>query len=128
MNKSYKIILDEEIIGETKFEKADSAMGIVFGKIVNSNNRVNYEFIKSYCKKKGIALAFDDPEDKLLSTRTIENLKVISPESIEIKGVGNQISGMDSEGFEITIEGIAYPFYEEEFPHHVKEYKEKIRE
>jgi len=31
---------------------------------------------------------------------------------------------MDSEGFEISIEGIPYPFYEEEFPHHRNEYDE----
>ena len=41
---------------------------------------------------------------------------------MEIKGVGNQISGMDSDEFEISLEGVPYPFYEEEFPHHVKAY------
>ncbi len=33
------------------------------------------------------------------------------------------VSGMDSDSFDITIVGIAYPFYEE-FPHHVKAYNE----
>jgi hypothetical protein len=31
---------------------------------------------------------------------------------------------MDREEFEISLEGIPYPFYEEEFPHHVKAYNE----
>lgn len=30
---------------------------------------------------------------------------------------------MDSDMYEISIEAIPYPFYEEQFPHHVKEYK-----
>lgn len=29
---------------------------------------------------------------------------------------------MDSDAFEIILEGVAYPFYEEEFPHHVQAY------
>jgi len=43
---------------------------------------------------------------------------------MEIKGVSNQISGMDSEGFEITLIGVPYPIYKEEFPHHVKVYNQ----
>jgi hypothetical protein len=35
------------------------------------------------------------------------------------------ITGMDSEGFEISVLGIPYPFYEEEFPHHVEKYQGK---
>jgi hypothetical protein len=35
---------------------------------------------------------------------------------------------MDSEGFEITLEGIPYPLFEEEFPYHVKEYNEMFKE
>jgi hypothetical protein len=30
---------------------------------------------------------------------------------------------MKDEGYEISILGIPYPFYKEEFPHHVKEYE-----
>jgi hypothetical protein len=128
MNKPYLIKLNDKIIGKTKLEKADPSMGIVFGKIINSNKTINYEFIKYYCQKNRIKLVDDCPEDKFISTKTIEQLKVISSEEIEIKGLGNQISGMDSEGFEISIEGVGYPFYEEEFPHHVKEYEERFKE
>jgi hypothetical protein len=71
-------------------------------------------------------LADDYPEDKLISTRTIESLSVLNERGLEIKGVGNQISGMDSDEFEITIEGISYPFYEEEFPHHVNDYETRL--
>ena len=35
---------------------------------------------------------------------------------------------MDNVGFEITIEGIPYPFYEEEFPHHRKAYEDMFKE
>ena len=30
---------------------------------------------------------------------------------------------MDSDLFEVTIVGVPYPFYEEEFPYHVNAYK-----
>jgi hypothetical protein len=33
---------------------------------------------------------------------------------------------MDTDGFEINVIGIPYPFYEEQFPNHVKEYNEKF--
>jgi len=128
MNKFYKIKFDGVIIGETKFEKADPPMGVVYGEIINSSEIINYEFIKSFCKKNKIELASDYPEDKLISTRTIKQLKIISPQEIEINWLGNQITGMDGEGYQITIEGIGYPLYQEEFPHHIKEYNEKFKE
>jgi hypothetical protein len=35
---------------------------------------------------------------------------------------------MDSDVFEITILGISYPFFEEEFPHHVRAYNDQFKE
>lgn len=120
----YKIFLNTKLIGSTNLEKADAPMGVVFGKIKFKSSGFDYKFFKNYCKSNNIDLAADYPEDKFLSTRTIEQLKIENSNGIEIKGVGNQISGMDEEGFEISIEGVPYPFYEEEFPHHKKEYDE----
>lgn len=128
MEKEYSIYLDSIKIGTTRLEKADAPMGVVFGKIRFSEKELNYDLIKTYCKTKNIELADDYPEDKLISTRTIDSLVVKNEEDIEIKGIGNQISGMDSEGFEISIEGVVYPFYEEEFPHHMKAYNEMFKE
>lgn len=128
MEKEYSVYLDSNKIGTTKLEKADAPMGVVFGEIRFDEQKWNYDFIKAYCKAKNIKIADDYPEDKLISTRTIDSLVITNEQGVEIKGVGNQISGMDSEGYEISIEGIAYPFYEEEFPHHVKAYEEMFKE
>lgn len=128
MNRTYKILLDGQEIGTSKLEKADAPMGVVSGEIIFDKNEWNYDSIKSYCLTNSIKIADDYPEDKLISTRTIDSLVIRNEQGIEIKGVGNQISGMDSEGFEISIEGIAYPFYEEEFPHHVKAYNGMFKE
>lgn len=98
-------------------------MGVVFGKIAFLEIALGYRFIKDYCSKNKLTFT-DYPEDKLISTFDIPNLQVIDVNGIEIKGVACSISGMDSDCFEIYIEGVAYPFYEEEFPHHVKTYKE----
>jgi hypothetical protein len=128
MNKAYKIILDGQEIGTSLLEKADAPMGVVFGVIRFVNQDFGYDFFKNYCISNGIELASDYPEDKLMSTRTIESLLILNGSGKEIKGIGNQITGMDGEDFEIAIEGIPYPFYEEEFPHHRKAYDEMFKE
>lgn len=126
--KRYDIFLDDKVIGTTELEKADAPMGVVFGLIHFTDNIFDYNFFKKYCLDNNIELADDYPDDKLISTQTIENLKVINENGIEIKGLGNQISGMDGEEFEITLEGVAYPFFEEEFPHHVKAYEDQFKD
>jgi len=126
--KLYNIFLDDYKLGTTLLEKADAPMGVVFGVISFIELNIGYDFIKNYCKSNNIELASDYPEDKLISTRTIKNLKVLNESGTEIKGIGNQITGMDGEEFEISIEGIPYPFYEEEFPHHRKAYDEMFNE
>lgn len=126
--KRYDIFLDDKIIGTTELEKADAPMGVVFGQINFSNIVVDYDFIKRYCLENNIELANDYPEEKLISTLSIDNLKVINENGVEIKGLGNQISGMDGDEFEITIEGVDYPFFEEEFPHHVNAYNDQFKE
>ncbi|RZJ98831.1 MAG: hypothetical protein EOO46_23920 [Flavobacterium sp.] len=75
----------------------------------------------------GIEIINDYPEDKLIATSDIPTLKIINSDGVEIKGQGTSIEGMDSDVFEITILGIPYPFYEEEFPHHVKAYEDQFK-
>ena len=126
--KWYNIFLDDKIIGRTELEKADAPMGVVFGQILFINSNFGYDFLKTYCHNHNIELANDYPEDKFLSTRTIQNLLVKNERGIEIVSLGNQINGMDGDTFEITLEGVAYPFFEEEFPHHVKAYNDHFNE
>lgn len=116
------IFLDNNKIGTSKLEKADAQMGGVFGKINFTTISSGYDFFKNYCAINKIELVSDFSEDRMIITRTINNLVVKNEVGIEIKGLGNQISGMDSDEFEISLEGIPYPFYEEEFPHHVDAY------
>ena len=122
-NKVYKIFLDDNEIGTTEFEKADAPMGVVTGKLNFIDTKFGYAFLKEYCENNQIELAYDYPEVKMISTLSIPKLKITNNVGIEIKGVGNQISGMDNEEYQIEIFGIPYPFYEEEFPIHVAEYK-----
>jgi len=126
MEKVYNILLDDEIIGTTKLEKADAPMGMVFGRVDFLGIDSGYDFLKGYCNKNKIEFT-DHPEDKLILTRTIPNLRVLDETGKEIKGQGCNISGMDSEEFEINIEYVPYPFYGDEFPHHVKDYEERLK-
>jgi hypothetical protein len=126
MKKIYDILLDGKRIGTTRLEYADPPMGVVFGKADFFDIDSVYGFFKDYCNKREIEYT-DYPEDKLISTRTIPNLKVIDEGGIEIKGLGSHISGMDSDVYELTIEGIPYPFFAEQFPQHVKDYEERFQ-
>ena len=126
MNRVYNILLDGKLVGTTTFEKADAPMGVVFGQIIFNNIETPYDFFKSYCKKNKIDFE-DYPEDKVIATRTIPTLRIMNDKGQEIAGLGNQISGMESDIFELTIEGIPYPFYGDEFPHHVKADEERFQ-
>lgn len=128
VNKQYNLLLDDNIIGTTELEKADVSMGVVFGTIRFNHIVSGYDFLKTYCSTNNIDIICDDPEDKVIETGDIPNLKVVNPSGIEIKGEGTSISGMDNANFEITILGIPYSYFEEEFPHHVKAYKDTFME
>lgn len=127
MNKIYDILLDNNKIGTTQLEKADAPMGIVFGQIHFININSGYKFFKSYCLTNNIEIVKDYPKDRLIMTGDILNLKVIDKNGTEIKGVGSNVSGMDNDTFDIAILGISYPFYQEEFSHHVKAYSECLK-
>ncbi len=126
--KRYDIFLDDKIIGTTELEKADVSMGVIFGNINFYDVLSNYDFIKTYCLTNGIEIITDYPEDRLIATSDIPTLKIINSNGIKIKGKGANINGLDSDGFEVTILGVSYPFFEEEFPHHVKAYEDQFKD
>jgi hypothetical protein len=125
--KTYNLLLDDKVIGTTELENSDAPMGVVFGNIKLNDTSSPYEFFKSYCVTNGIEILNDYPEDKLIATSDIPKLKIISSNGVEIKGQGTSIDGMDSGIFEVTILGVPYPFYEEEFPHHMKVYENRFK-
>lgn len=126
MKKIYNILLDDKRIGTTRLEYADPPMGVVFGKADFVDIDSVYEFFKEYCNKRKIEFT-DYPEDKSISTRTIPNLKVTDEGGIEIKGLGSHISGMDSDVYELTIEGVPHPYFGKQFPNHLKDYDERFQ-
>lgn len=101
-------------------------MGCVWGQIIFTDKQLDYNFFSKYCKDNNIK-ADEYPEDKLISTQTIPTLKVFNENGVEIKGVGCYFNGMDSDGYEIHIIGIPYPFYGEEFAHHRKAYDDQFK-
>jgi hypothetical protein len=127
MNKTYYILLDQIKIGTTELEKADAPMGAVFGKVLFDSIVSGYDFFKAYCLTNHIEIITDYPDDRLITTSNIPELRVINLNGIEIKGQGINIEGMDSDNFDITILGIPNSFYQEEFPHHVKAYNEMFK-
>ena len=103
-------------------------MGVVSGLIEFKTIKSPYTFFKEYCLNNDIIVNIDDPEVECIATQVISELKVFRQDGLEISGVvGNTITGIKTDGYEISIMGIPYPFYEEEFPHHVKEYNTLFR-
>lgn len=84
-NKTYNIFLEGTLIGTTLLEKADPPMGVVHGKIIFCLDSINYSFIKAYCTDNNIKLGTDYPEDKIISTFNIPQLKIVSDKGVEIK-------------------------------------------
>jgi len=126
MDKIYSVQLKGKEIGTTRLELADPPMGVVFGKIEFKNIDSGYALFKDHCEKFNTRINTDLPEDNFLDTQHIAELKVYAAHSIEICGQGGtSVTGFDQGGFEISIAGIPYPFYSDEFPDHVNEYQKK---
>ncbi len=123
MNNLYNITLNGTLIGTSELEKADVPMGVVFGELKCIDQEFGYDYLKELSKDNQIELVCDYPEAKMISIMSIPELKITNDNGVEIKGEGNQITGMDNEEYEISIFGIPYPFYEGEFPQHVQEYE-----
>lgn len=123
---TYNIFLDNIKIGTSQLEHGDPPMCVVFGTIIFSDATFNFDFFNKYCEDNKIE-ADTYPDDKLINTTAIPNLKVFNDKGIEIINEGCSISGMDSDVYDITIIGVSDPSYEEEFPHHVKTYTDKFR-
>ena len=78
----YDIFLDGNKIGTTELEKADAPMGVAFGQIKFVEIISGYEFFKQYCLKHKIKFT-DYPEDKLIITGNIPNVKVINKKELK---------------------------------------------
>ncbi|AYB30314.1 hypothetical protein [Chryseolinea soli] len=124
MDKIYNILLDDKKIGTTKLEYGDPPMGVVFGEISFIDIATPYDFFKSYCETNKITFT-DYADDKMICC-AIPNLKVADDKGNEIRGLDGDVFATNTYPSELTIFGIAYPFYEDEFPHHVKAYEERL--
>ena len=118
----YQVWLEDTLIGTTFLEKADPPMGSVYGRIMPIIKDFGYDYVKQFYASRQIG--FDDfPDVQLITTRTTGFLKVITPEGKTIESLGNQICAVGNDEFEVSLEGVGYPFYAEEFPKHCADYE-----
>ncbi len=121
----YRVEFEGRAIGETLLESADAPMGVVMGKVRLSIAGSAYEFFRELCVKSNIQINDEDADVGLIDTQNIPQLRVLREDGVAIEGFpGAAITGMLDDGYYITIVGIPYPFYGEEFPHHCKAYAE----
>ncbi|SEA27993.1 hypothetical protein SAMN05192529_11277 [Arachidicoccus rhizosphaerae] len=121
--RRFDVLLDDKKIGWTFLENADAPMGVVTGRIYFIDIDSGYGFLKAYCEEHCIEIITENPDQQLIATSAMAPLSVVSPEGIEIKGQSVNIEGMDQDYFEIFILGIPYPFFEQQFGHHVNKYR-----
>ncbi len=119
----YTIKLENTIVGETIFEFSDPPMGGVTGNIRLAVAGSFYNFLLEYVNLNNVHINFNDAEGECISTASIPALKIYRNDGIQIKGLGAYIEGIEAEGYQVTVFGIPYPFFENEFPHHVKKYE-----
>ncbi|PID90452.1 MAG: hypothetical protein CSA97_02800 [Bacteroidetes bacterium] len=124
MSAPYTIYLKDLPLGTTELEKADPPMGVVAGIIHFSDPSYGFDFLRAYCEENLVAHSVLDEGEKCLAISPIEQLVVRNHLGQEIPAAGNAIEGMEHEGFELTLLGVPYPFYGEEFPHHVQAYEQ----
>jgi hypothetical protein len=118
----YTVKIENIDIGTTRFEFGDPPMGVVMGKLILAKPEGFFEYLVQYVRENSIQTTLYEPDVKCIATMIIPELKVYRNDGAEISGIGANIEGIDSDGYEITISGISYPFYGEEFPHHVEQY------
>ena len=126
MTEPYIIILAGRRIGTTALEMGDPPMGVVVG-IVDFDKPVSgYQLFLSHCQSAGIRPNEDSPGDRYIDTPAIPALEIQRPDGVVISGLGTCVQGFDDDRFQVTVFGISYPFYEEEFPHHCQTYRERF--
>jgi len=126
VKRYYNVKLNGKLIGRSLLENDDAPMGVAFGNLEKLSGELNYSNIKEYCNINSIELAQDIEDEKTLITTNINDLVVLSPAGIEIACEGNQLLIAKNQEFEIIIQGIPYPFYQNEFPNLVEQYKSRI--
>ena len=122
--KVYNILLDQKLIGTSNLEKHDAPMGVAFGEVVWALDTPPYEYLKGFSEAKGIKPYILDEDIKFIGLGEYPMLQVFDQNGKQIQGNGLGIEGMQGHPFEVSILGIPYPFYEEEFPHHVEHYNQ----
>ncbi|HEY8991449.1 MAG TPA: hypothetical protein VIM46_05705 [Luteolibacter sp.] len=123
----YRLLLDGNEIGTTALESGDPPMGIVCGKISFHVAESPYRLILDHCLTHKIIVNGNEPEHEFIDTQIIPSLQVFRKDGLEIAGQGCCVAGFKEEGYEITILGVPYPFYGEEFLHHCEAYDQRFK-
>lgn len=102
-------------------------MGVASGILQLTTDECPFELLRSHCEHAAVPINSLDVEVQFIDTQVIPDLKVYRSDGLEIVSeVGACITGMEEEGYQISVLGIPYPFYEEEFARLRQAYDEQF--
>lgn len=123
----YRVLLNGEEIGITSLESGDPPMGVVSGRVSFHTSKPPFHLILDHCRAHNVTLNSAEPGPEFIDTQAISGLRVFREDGLEIAGQGCCITGSKGDGYEITVLGVPYPFYGEEFPSQCKAYDEQFK-
>ncbi len=127
-SKVYQVKFDGMVIGATRFESGDPTRGVVAGALLEYDKPLKYDFFVDLINK-GVFINVDHERTlKFINVNAIDRVTVHLDDGSQVIGInGVHFVSIDDKHFIVTLIGINFPFYAEEFPHHCKTYLDKLK-
>ncbi len=126
--KVYQVKLDGKVIGATNFESGDPTNGVVAGHLREYNVELKYDFFIDLINK-GVFVNVDHERlKKFINVNARDRFTVHLEDGSQVIGInGIHFVSMDDKHFIVSIVGINFPFYAEEFPRHCSTYIKRLK-
>lgn len=127
-SKVYKVKLDGKVIGATRFESGDPTRGCVAGALLEYDKTLNYKFFVKLINSGVFVHVDHEHTGKFINANARDRFTVHLEDGSQVIGInGIHFISYDDKHFIVTLLGINFPFYAEEFPAHCKTYIDELK-